>query len=93
MEKEANEVEDKATNDAEMQTTKKDANEEALSVSNMPQTPAMGAGFGFDANASGSFPGIGFGGDFNQMQMMMAMQNGGMEPNGFGNFPMMGTFR
>jgi hypothetical protein len=28
-------------------------------------------------------------GDFNQMQMMMAMQNG-MGAAGFGNFPMMG---
>jgi hypothetical protein len=32
-----------------------------------------------------------FGGDFNQMQMMMAMQNG-MGPGGFGNFPMMGMY-
>jgi hypothetical protein len=32
---------------------------------------------------------MGFGGDFNQMQMMM-MQNG-MAPNAFGSFPMMGT--
>jgi len=31
------------------------------------------------------------GGDFNQMQMMMAMQNG-MPPNAFGAFPMMGKF-
>jgi hypothetical protein len=30
--------------------------------------------------------------DYNQMQMMMAMQNG-MAPNSFGGFPMMGTFR
>jgi hypothetical protein len=52
------------------------------------QTPAFGAGFGFDANAAGGFPGV-FGGDMNQMQMMMAMQNG-MAPNAFGNFPMMG---
>lgn len=29
-------------------------------------------------------------GDFNQMQMMMAMQNG-MTPGSFGNFSMMGT--
>lgn len=33
---------------------------------------------------------MGMGGDFSQMQMMMAMQNG-MTPNGFGTFPMMGT--
>jgi hypothetical protein len=32
---------------------------------------------------------MGFGADYNQMQMMMAMQNG-MAPGGFGNFPMMG---
>lgn len=32
-----------------------------------------------------------FSGDFNQMQLMMAMQNG-MSPGGFGNFPMMGMF-
>lgn len=32
---------------------------------------------------------MGMGGDFNQMQMMMAMQNS-MGPNGFGSFPMMG---
>jgi hypothetical protein len=31
-------------------------------------------------------------GDFNQMQMMMAMQNG-MAPNSMGNFPMMGVFQ
>ena len=30
-------------------------------------------------------------GDFNQMQMMMAMQNG-MNPSAFGGFPMMGMF-
>lgn len=30
-------------------------------------------------------------GDLNQMQMMMAMQNG-MAPNSFGGFPMMGMY-
>lgn len=30
-------------------------------------------------------------GDYNQMQMMMAMQNG-MNPSNFGGFPMMGKF-
>ena len=35
----------------------------------------------------GTFPTTGFAPGFDQMQMMMAMQNG------FGNFPMMGTFR
>lgn len=33
--------------------------------------------------------GFGGAGDFNQMQMMLAMQNG-MQPNAFG-FPMMGS--
>lgn len=43
---------------------------------------------GYDAANGGGFPNMGFaGGDFNQMQMMMAMQNGS-----FGGFPMMGTF-
>ena len=32
---------------------------------------------------------MGMGGDFNQMQMMMAMQNG-MGANGFGSLPLMG---
>jgi hypothetical protein len=54
------------------------------------QTPAFGAGFGFDGNVAAGFPGgMGFGGDMSQMQMMMAMQNG-MAPNAFGNFPTMG---
>lgn len=44
---------------------------------------------GFDGINAGGFPAMGMGGDFNQMQMMMAMQNG-MGPGGFGNFPMMG---
>ncbi|KUJ19071.1 uncharacterized protein LY89DRAFT_716682 [Mollisia scopiformis] len=56
----------------------------------VPQTPGFGAGFGFDPSAAGGFPGMGFGGDFNQMQMMMAMQNGMGGGGGFGNFPMMG---
>ena len=34
---------------------------------------------------------MGMGGDFNQMQMMMAMQNG-MGAGAFGGFPMMGKF-
>lgn len=48
--------------------------------------------FGTDATNGGyhnaMFPGSG---DYNQMQMMMAMQNG-MGPNSFGNFSMMGTY-
>ncbi|CAM1502922.1 Fc.00g076980.m01.CDS01 [Cosmosporella sp. VM-42] len=41
---------------------------------------------------NGQFPNMNFNGsgDFNQMQMMMAMQQNGMAPNTFGNFPMMG---
>lgn len=53
-------------------------------------TPGFGAGFGFDPSAAASgFPAMDFGGDMNQMQMMMAMQNG-MGAGNFGNFPMMG---
>lgn len=52
------------------------------------QKPSFPNAFGFGA-MNGQFPNMNFGnGDFNQMQMMMAMQNG-MAPNGFG-FPMMG---
>lgn len=52
-----------------------------------PGFPTGAAGFGA---ANGAFPNMPFGatGGFDQMQMMMAMQNG-MAPNGFG-FPMMG---
>jgi hypothetical protein len=50
-------------------------------------------GYGFDGTAvAAGFPNMGLmgqGADFNQMQMMMAMQNG-MAPNAFGAFPMMG---
>jgi hypothetical protein len=54
------------------------------------QAPGFGAGFAFDSSAAaGGFPAMGFGGDMNQMQMMMAMQNG-MGAGNFGNFPMMG---
>lgn len=50
-----------------------------------------GSGAIFDVNGTGGFSNMAFGaaGDFNQMQMMMAMHNG-MGANGFGNFPMMG---
>ena len=43
---------------------------------------------------NGGFPNMEFQGsnDYNQMQMMMAMQNG-MAPNSFGGFPMMGKSR
>jgi hypothetical protein len=56
------------------------------------QSMGFGMGFGFDPTAAGGFPNMGLmgqGGDFNQMQMMMAMQNG-MTPNAFGAFPIMG---
>lgn len=54
---------------------------------NNQQNPALPNGLGF-GGMNGSFPNMNFGGDFNQMQMMMAMQNG-MAPN-FGAFPIMG---
>jgi hypothetical protein len=58
----------------------------------MSQPIGFGMGFGFDATGAGGFPNMGAMGqaaDLNQMQMMMAMQNG-MTPNAFGAFPMMG---
>jgi hypothetical protein len=63
-------------------------NSQDVGQSEISQTP--GFGMGFDAMAGG-FPNMGMmgaGGDINQMQMMMAMQNG-MAPNAFGGFPMM----
>jgi hypothetical protein len=54
------------------------------------QVPGFGVGFPMDPSAVGGFPNMGMmgqGADFNQMQMMMAMQNG-MMPNAFGGFPM-----
>ena len=47
-----------------------------------------------DAANPASFNGMNFGNngtEYNQMQMMMAMQNG-MGANAFGSFPMMGMF-
>lgn len=55
---------------------------------NSQQNPSFPNGLGFGGGMNGSFPNMNFGGDYNQMQMMMAMQNG-MAPN-FGAFPMMG---
>ncbi len=49
---------------------------------------------GYNAEAmNGGFQNMGFQsqGDFNQMQMMMSLQNG-MAPASFGGFPMMGEF-
>lgn len=68
--------------DEEKDTTEKEGE------GGVTQPTGFGNGFGFD-QSSGGFPGMGFPGDFNQMQMMMAMQNG-MAPGGFGNFSMMG---
>jgi hypothetical protein len=72
-------------------STQKDANGNSIAGQPVSQTPAFGAGFGFDPSAVGGFPGMGMGGDFNQMQMMMAMQNG-MGAGAFGGFPIMGKF-
>ena len=59
------------------------------------QSLNLGSGFGgFDNNNmnGGSFSGMHFGaGNLDQMQMMMNMQTG-MPNNGFGSFPMMGSF-
>lgn len=54
------------------------------------QPPAVGTNFGVDST-NGNFSGTPYNGDMNQMQMMMAMQNG-MMPNNFSGFPMMSTF-
>jgi hypothetical protein len=74
-----------------IEMTEKDSSGQSIMVPGM-QSLGFGAGLGFDSTGSGGFPnmaGMGQGGDFNQMQMMMAMQNG-MMPNAFGAFPMMG---
>lgn len=55
---------------------------------NQVQNPSFPGAAGFNG-ANGGFTGMGLGGNFDQMQMMMAMQNG-MMPNGF-SFPMMGS--
>ena len=87
-ETEANKAED-MTDGNEDGDGQKEAN--GMNAQGVSQTPGFGASFGFDPSAAGAFPGMPFGGDFNQMQMMMAMQNG-MGPGGFGNFPMMGMY-
>jgi hypothetical protein len=87
-----NQTGDTVTEGENLQIEEKDVNGEVISGQNIQQAPGVGAGIGFDASAAGAFPAMGFGGDFNQMQMMMAMQNGGMGPNSFGNFPIMGIF-
>lgn len=50
---------------------------------------SMNGGFGFGNMNMGFLNMNNFGGGLEQMQMMMAMQNG-MPPNAFANFPMMG---
>lgn len=70
----------------------KDANGQPMGMNGMTQPLGFGMGFGFDSTAASGFPNMGLmgqGADFNQMQMMMAMQNG-MAPNTFGAFPMIG---
>jgi hypothetical protein len=70
----------------------KNANEQAVSMMGMAQPLGFGVGYGFDGTGATGFPNMalmGQGADFNQMQMMMAMQNG-MSSNAFGTFPMMG---
>src|SRR5436305_34980 len=72
--------------------TEKDSNGQSMMMPGV-QSLGFGAGLGFDSTGAGGFPNMaamGQGGDFNQMHMMMAMQNG-MMPNSFGAFPMMGT--
>lgn len=71
--------------DAEAAPEEADGDED--NKDNGQQNPSFPNGLGF-GGINGSFPNMNFGGDFNQMQMMMAMQNG-MAPN-FGGFPMMG---
>lgn len=76
---------------AGMEAPVEEREEDGQSMANQgpAQTSGFGPAFGFDQAANGGFPNMGFGGDFNQMQMMAAMQNG-MGPTPFGNFPMMG---
>ncbi|RFU30747.1 hypothetical protein B7463_g5591, partial [Scytalidium lignicola] len=76
-------------NGTEHDAPNKDANGQAVVNEGSAQTSGFGGGFRFDQAATSGFPAMGFGGDFNQMQMMMAMQNG-MGPTPFGGFPMMG---
>lgn len=76
--------------DAEQAPEESNEGGENIDMDNQ-QKPVFANAFGFNG-MNGQFPNMNFaGGDFsqmNQMQMMMAMQNG-MAPNGFG-FPMMG---
>ncbi|TVY39289.1 hypothetical protein LSUB1_G004733 [Lachnellula subtilissima] len=75
--------------DGDVDKTEEKAENDAKDGEGVSQTPAFGAGMGFDPSVAGGFPGMGFGGDMTQMMQMMAMQNG-MGAGGFGNFPMMG---
>ena len=56
---------------------------------NQPTDASLGASFGVENMAGFANMNFSGAGGFDQMQMMMAMQNG-MAPNSFGNFPMMG---
>ena len=95
---------EQSTTDNEVAEVKKDDSEEPTDEANEGAGDAendfddgskaqmgQGGSFAYDA-ANGAFPNMGFAGtgDFSQMQMMLAMQNG-MQPGAFGGFPMMGT--
>jgi hypothetical protein len=84
-------TEDAQDKSGQTESAEKDSNDQSTTVTGM-QPLGFGMGLGFDPTAAGGFPNMAAmsqGGDFNQMQMMMAMQNG-MMPNTFGAFPMMG---
>lgn len=77
---------DAADNDVEeneKQTSVPDEDHEAATTE-LENVPAQTMGMGFNGMPQ---MGMGNGTDFNQMQMMMAMQSG-MPVNGFGGFPM-----
>lgn len=83
------------TEPVEGESEERDANEstgQALAVKDQNGDGEDGDAENYDGEtANGNFQTMGFqgSGDFNQMQMMMAMQNG-MGSNAFGGFPMMG---
>jgi hypothetical protein len=73
------------------ESTEGDANKQEGEADQQDQTLSNAAP-GFNS-MNGSFPNMNFGaaGNMDQMQMMMAMQNG-MPAGAFGSFPMMGSF-
>ena len=65
-------------------------NQEDEATDEKHDNQGFSAATSFDS-MNGALSGMNFpAGGFDQMQMMMAMQNG-MLPNGFGSFPMMGS--